>query len=344
MNVIIAYLETMFSAHPASARMREARAELQTMMEDAYTAAISEGLSENEAVGKVITEFGNLDELAPALGISSEVNPQLLAGDTPASAPQSAPADASPVHPPVEMSEARAYGEVRQHTQLMLATAVSFFVLAPAPLVALAALSDASWFRLSDGQATLVGLFSLLALVAAGVLILVRRQAHFAPLSRIVGLEFSTTPAVTKWASELATEHARERSTRLQVSILLWIFAFAPIMGTIMLPGEWSGVAVAAALLLVAAGLFVLIPGLWAANVAEMFSGRAGVDADEEEHSIIGVIASFYWPLLTAIYLAWSFIGNDWGTSWIIWPVGAILFGAIAAGGGALENFRKSRS
>ena len=58
MDVIIAYLETMFSPYPPSPRLDEAKAELRAMMEDAYSSLISEGKSHNEAVGQVITEFG----------------------------------------------------------------------------------------------------------------------------------------------------------------------------------------------------------------------------------------------------------------------------------------------
>ena len=43
------------------------------MMEDKYEELISEGKTENEAVGIVISEFGNLDELADSLGISEAV-------------------------------------------------------------------------------------------------------------------------------------------------------------------------------------------------------------------------------------------------------------------------------
>ena len=55
MDVIIAYLETMFSPYPPSQRLDEAKAELRAMMEDAYSSLISEGKSHNEAVGQVIT-------------------------------------------------------------------------------------------------------------------------------------------------------------------------------------------------------------------------------------------------------------------------------------------------
>lgn len=75
MNVIIAYLETMFSAYPQTSRLQEAKAELQAMMEDAYTSLIAEGRAENEAVGQVIRDFGNLEEVAPVLGIASDISP-----------------------------------------------------------------------------------------------------------------------------------------------------------------------------------------------------------------------------------------------------------------------------
>ena len=75
MNVIIAYLETMFSPYPQTPRLLEAKSELQAMMEDAYNGLIASGSSHNEAVGQVITDFGNLDELAPVLGISAEIHP-----------------------------------------------------------------------------------------------------------------------------------------------------------------------------------------------------------------------------------------------------------------------------
>ena len=42
-------------------------------------------------------------------------------------------------------------------------------------------------------------------------------------------------------------------------------------------------------------------------------------------------VAAVYWPLITAAYLAYSFITNDWHRSWIIWPVSGALFGGISA-------------
>ena len=73
MNAIRSYLDNMFRNLPNTEAVRKAKAELLEMMEDKYEELISEGKSENEAVGIVISEFGNLDELAESLGISEAV-------------------------------------------------------------------------------------------------------------------------------------------------------------------------------------------------------------------------------------------------------------------------------
>lgn len=67
METIKNYLETMFASLPNTSSVRKAKSELLQMMEDKYNELIAEGHSENEAVGIVISNFGNLDELSDIL-------------------------------------------------------------------------------------------------------------------------------------------------------------------------------------------------------------------------------------------------------------------------------------
>ena len=69
METIRNYLDTMFAGLPDTPEVRRAYEELAAMMEDKYTEMIAEGHSQNETVGTVISEFGNLEELAQTLGI-----------------------------------------------------------------------------------------------------------------------------------------------------------------------------------------------------------------------------------------------------------------------------------
>lgn len=51
----------------------------------------------------------------------------------------------------------------------------------------------------------------------------------------------------------------------------------------------------------------------------------------KKENKIMKAIAPAYWLLVTAGFLAWSFISHNWGFTWIVWPIAGIIFGAIAA-------------
>ena len=74
MNTIRNYLDNMFRNLPNTEAVRKAKAELLQMMEDKYEELIKEGKTDNEAIGIVISEFGNLDELADSLGIGEQVS------------------------------------------------------------------------------------------------------------------------------------------------------------------------------------------------------------------------------------------------------------------------------
>ncbi|POH69180.1 hypothetical protein C3B59_05955 [Cryobacterium zongtaii] len=335
MNVIFAYLETMFGAYPSSPRLLEAKTELRGMMEDAYTSLIAEGRSENEAVGQVIRDFGNLEEVAPALGITSDI----------ARAPEAARYHTAPQYPSVTLKEAQGYADAQQQNRFRFSTAVMLFVLSPSALIALPVTAESGLIPITDTVGVFIGLLALLVMIAGGVMLLVTRSRETAPYKRITEGHFVANPEVTRWVEALSKQHERARIKSLQIAITLWILAPIPLIAFAFFLDDsprddfWTVIGVVIVLVVVAIGLWILLPQTWAHAVAEDLSRTAS----DNEHSIINVIAAFYWPLLTAIFLAWSFIGDAWDISWIIWPIGAVLFGAIAGGGNALERYRRSR-
>ena len=73
MDAIKEYIDNLFLGLPDTDEVRRAKAELLEMMEDKYEELLSEGKSEEEAVGVIISEFGNLEEIAEELGISEQL-------------------------------------------------------------------------------------------------------------------------------------------------------------------------------------------------------------------------------------------------------------------------------
>ncbi|MCI2956698.1 permease prefix domain 1-containing protein [Agromyces atrinae] len=343
MNVVIAYLDTMFSAYPQTPRLLEAKAELQGMMEDAYSALIAAGRSENEAVGQVIRDFGNLDEVAPVLGISSDIAPEPAAGVVPAS-----PVTASRQRAVVTLDDARAYADSLRRVRFRFSIAVVMFVLSPAVLIALPMAANAGAVTIADSAAVFVGLLVLFVFVAGGVILLLSASRETAAFTRITDNGFTADPATARWAEALADSHERVRTRALQIAIGLWILAPVPLLSFALFSDGSPqaevrvGIGVVLVLIFVAAGLGIFLPQNWARTVADEIGSGDSADAGDDERSIVSVIASIYWPLLTAVFLAWSFIGNAWSISWIVWPIGAVLFGAIAAGGSAIESYRRA--
>ena len=73
MDTIRDYLESMFARLPQTPEVLRAKGELSQMMEDKYDELVAEGMREDEAVGTVIAEFGDIDEVAETLGITEAV-------------------------------------------------------------------------------------------------------------------------------------------------------------------------------------------------------------------------------------------------------------------------------
>ena len=353
MNVIHAYLETMFSPYPQTPRMLEAKTELQAMMEDAYQGFVAKGASHNEAVGRVITDFGNLDELAPVLGITGEIAPELGAEaspGTPNTATSSTAAQTNaPTYPAVTLEEAQGLADAQHRTRYRLANAVALFVMAAIPLIVLPTAAESGLLPIPQNAAALIGLLLLFVMVAFGVITIIGLSREFTPFARLREGKFSRNPVVTVWAEDLAKTHERGRITALQVSVMCWVLSPAPVLLLSLVPvhselqGFWGVLGVAGTLIMVAIGLLILLPASWASTVLDTLTkgGKRPEDEDDDEHSLVTVIAAFYWPLVVAIYLTWSFIGNAWGESWIIWPICGVLFGALAGGISGIESYRK---
>ena len=264
MDTIDTFLDAMFAPYPSTPRLLEAKGELRAMMEDAYADAVGRGKTHNEAVGQVITDFGNLEELAPVLGIlpdirSAQAGTAGAAGTAagtagtaqadPAAAGAAAPLpqdEATSDYPVVTLPEAQALAEARRRTGRLLGRGVALFVLAPIPLIvaanltddnAGAGLGDAISDGLSNGGtgsgpggqwAVLIGLALTLVLVATGVLTLMRRHQAFVGLKHLVDGKFTRNPIVSAWSARLRVENEGPHSRALMVAVGLWILSAIP--------------------------------------------------------------------------------------------------------------------
>lgn len=72
MELIRNYIEGIFSGLPKTKEIIEMKLNMIDNMEEKYNALLDEGKNENEAIGIVISQFGNIEELKSELGIKDE--------------------------------------------------------------------------------------------------------------------------------------------------------------------------------------------------------------------------------------------------------------------------------
>ncbi len=342
MTVIDSYLDTLFAPYPDSPRLRSAREELHAMMEDKLADLQAEGLTETQALGRVIAEFGSLDEVAPVLGIEREVTAH-------AQAASPGPLETDP-RPRLGLDDVEAYAEVIRRAQPLHALAVSTFVVCPVPLLLLLAITT-PMSSTAQNIAVAAGLTALLVLVALGVVLVTRRDTRVHALENgheITDGTVTVTAQAERWVTELQRRESARTSVQRGIAIGLFILCAVPIIVLAVLSNDDSPNAilgVCLTLLMVSIGVHLMLRAGWADHVAEsLLAADRGDDYETitRSYPALGVVLAIYWPLMVAIFLAWSFLGDAWDISWIIWPVAGVLYGAFWAGASVLVKAREN--
>ena len=53
------------------------------------------------------------------------------------------------------------------------------------------------------------------------------------------------------------------------------------------------------------------------------------VDKNSDKKAIAKGVLGLIWAVALAVYLLWSFIGGNWGFTWIVWPIVAIVTAVV---------------
>lgn len=257
-------------------------------------------------------------------------------------------------YPMVTLAQAHALAETRRTTATALSNGVALIVTAAAVLITTGGVADhvALTVNLPLG-ANAAPVAVILALIAWAVFIFINQAHAFAGLTHIIRGHFTRDPDVTAWAWRLRMEHERVRNRRLAIAVALWIMSAIPIIAIGVAstrPGanDYSSLGVGLALLIVALGLRIFLPANWAAATRFTLANQGGThDAvakkTAQRNPMTSALAPFYWTTCLVIFLAWSLLTDAWARSWIIWPLAAVLFAAIAAGESSLISWRRTR-
>lgn len=323
METIRNYIDGLFMSLPKTTEVMKAKTELLMMMEDKYNELKGEGKSENESIGIVISEFGNIDELVQELGIDNDRNGE-----------KKAEANSGVL---VSMQTAQEFISVKLKSSLYIATGVLLCIISPATLIYLSSLAEAGEFKSHIADA--IGLSVLFVLVAIAVGIFIINGSRLEKFEYIQKEVLNLEAGVGSYVSGLKEDFRVKHSLCITAGVSLCIISAIPLILVGVLDEDnevLTSMTVCVLLFLVAIAVFIFIV---AGSIMESYNqllqqnefSKENKEEKEEENELTGKIAAIYWPLATVIYLLWSFITADWGITWMVWPVAGVLFGAIAS-------------
>ncbi len=312
METIKNYLDNLFAGLPKTAKVLELKNNILANMEDKYNELKYQGKTENEAIGIVISEFGNIDELVSELGIYQDSR--------------------SPSQPLVTPQEVDGYLRVKKINGLQVGIGVFLCILAPALLILSSSLIDNGLLfnGLTGDAAYIPGLISLLLLIAVAVGIFIYSGMNF---ERYKFMEEGIQLPMGTEANLRRRYEAFNPTYYLCVivGVCLLIVSPASLFITSVIGGNAEDYGVVILLIIVAIAVFLFIS---AGSVRESYEKllQIGDSAPKKkEDKVIGAVAACVWPLAVAIFLFLGFVYGLWYIAWVIFPITGILFGMFSA-------------
>lgn len=321
MEVILSYLENMFVNLPKTPEVLRAKEELASMMEDKYSELLAEGRKENEAIGIVISEFGDISELVEELNYKNEEywNTANAAEDMSIRV--------------VSRAEAEEYMEVSQRSCKWIALGVMICILSPIPLFLCGGIADAVR-PLSDGAIVLCGLVPLLIMIGIAVAMFIHNGSVMQKFEYLKKEKIKVDPVYERELVQMAEEERPAAERKLIISVLLFIFAVIPLLISGGLTDE-DIVHVAALcfmMCVIAIGVALIIVGQNRQSCIKVLLQQEDYTLENKKSNrIMNAVSSVYWCIVTAVYLGWSLYTMHWGITWVIWPVAGVLYVAIEA-------------
>lgn len=234
----------------------------------------------------------------------------------------------------VSAAEARTFFTGKVRVAKVYAAAVFLCVISPITLILLGGLSEmASGFPLSENAAGALGLCVLLVLVAIAVMMFIWGGSQGKGFKYLEEEPFILAPEALDLFKEKYNDYQKTYTVMLIVATSLCILTVLPLLLVAILSGDDLMLVFMVGILLlcvaVACILFVYFGSIQSAFHILMQKEEYTVAA-KRRAPLIRTVGPFYWSLVTAIFLAYSFITDDWSRGWIIWAVAGVLYAAVA--------------
>ena len=233
----------------------------------------------------------------------------------------------------VGMEEANAFLKVKEKNASHISLGVLLCILSPVCLLLLEGVSARGLLSLREAQVEGIGVLVLFLLIGGAVALFVTSGLRSSRFEYLEKEPIDTLYGVEGMARERREQFRGTFGRQLTVGIVLCVVAVIPIFLMEMFAEDnifAESLATAALLVMIGIGVLLIVRSsiLWGAFAQLLEEGDYTREAKAKARKM-GAFGGIYWGLVTAGFLAVSFITDAWDRTWIIWPVAAVAFAAI---------------
>ena len=239
----------------------------------------------------------------------------------------------------VSLETATEYLDAVARTSRPTSFAITLFILGPALLVSLATYSeDALYFdptRISPDALGIAGVCLMMLFIAAGVGLLILQDMKLAKFKQFkktnLELQYGVEAAVRRRAESTESLRYMQQAAGVCLTILSAIpFLVALYVGV----GLTFAIGFLAAAILVSLGVYLLVYSGILRDGYRVLLQEGDFSHDEKsskkDYKSTALryrpIAKAYFSAITLLYVGYSFITNDWKSSWIIRPISGLPY------------------
>lgn len=363
METIRTYLENMFSRLPQTPQIIRLENDMLRTMEDKYEELKNEGKSENEAVGIVISEFGNIDELLEELDLNQPENGTQgnSAGSTESGPDAGRSGQDDFRSQAIYLDQEQVEQILRDKTRIsrIRAFGISLFLLGPAFLFLVRGLLLSGGLLQTPGTRTgglLLMILPLAVCLILGLILTIYAGSLSAQYRPLKEAPLIIAPSLRDHICRQREEFAPQYAVMLAIGILLALFS---PLSFVFVPLSTDRTADAFSqyqyelytssfflLLFLAIALYLFLTAhaqkkVYALLLKEEDRIEKPGSRLREEGILRGILSS-YWPLVFCVYFLISFYLGIWAISWLIyWPIAPAVQKALYGRLHQLEKRRK---
>ncbi|ALV22001.1 MAG: permease prefix domain 1-containing protein [Carnobacterium sp.] len=328
MDTIVNYVDSIFINLPQTPEMFRLKEDMLLNMEEKYNQLKAENRSENEAIGTVLAEFGNIDEIIEAYNLETDDQ------------------DEENNHTVfLSHEEVEDYLSHRAKFSLGIAAGVFLCILAPAIMLLVQEVSSFLPFINHAAEDTLI-IFSLIPLflfiaLAVGLFVIFGiKEQQYELTDRTISIDSTTRSELNSELKNFKPQFAKAIAS----GVVLCIIAPIVLLLSIVLLGYDNYWSVIFLLSFVAVGVFLFVfSGIIHATYHKLLAIGSYAPKKVAAEKLIDTVASIVFPLAAAVYVISGFLFNTWGTAWIIFPIVGILFAVFAAASESLGSLRRRK-